>query len=110
EKTESGKDSATYAYWTMLIGDRGKEKAKIEAISPVNAAENFKAPVLLLHGSDDTVVPYSQSSRMEAALKKAGKDVRLVKLKGEDHWLSQSETRLQALKELDAFIAAHIGG
>lgn len=108
-KSESGADSTTLAYWTMLVGDRKKEKAKLDAISPANFAANFKAPVLLLHGNDDTVVPYSHSSKMESALKRAGKPVKLVKLKGEDHWLSQSETRLQALKELDAFVAANIG-
>ncbi|MFZ5617029.1 MAG: alpha/beta hydrolase family protein [Pseudomonadota bacterium] len=109
-RTESGKDSITYAYWTKLIGDRREDKQKINAISPVNAGANFKAPVLLLHGDDDTVVPFSQSAKMESALKKAGKNVRLVKLKGEDHWLSSSETRLQALRELDAFVAEHLGG
>lgn len=109
EKAAQGGDSITYASWTMLIGDRKREKAKLDAISPVNFAANFKAPVLLLHGTDDTVVPYSHSTKMEAALKRANKSVKLVKLKGEDHWLSQSETRLQALKELDAFVAQHIG-
>lgn len=109
KKAAHGGGSITYAYWTMLIGDRKKEKAKLDAISPVNSAAAFKAPVLLLHGNDDTVVPYSQSAKMEGALKSAGKSVRLVKLKGADHWLLQSETRLQALKELDAFVAQHIG-
>jgi dipeptidyl aminopeptidase/acylaminoacyl peptidase len=46
---------------------------------------------------------------MEAALKKAGKSVRLVKLKGEDHWLSVSETRLQTLIELDKLVSETIG-
>jgi len=109
-REKRGKNSVTYAYWTKLIGDRGKDKDKINAISPVNAAANFKAPVLLIHGTDDTVVPFSQSAKMEAALKKQDKEVRLVRLKGEDHWLSQSETRVQTLRELDAFVAAHIGG
>jgi dipeptidyl aminopeptidase/acylaminoacyl peptidase len=109
EKRESGSDSHVYEYWTDLIGDRKTDKAKIEAISPVNAAANFTAPVLLIHGVDDTVVPYAHSSKMEAALKKAGKPVRLVKLKGEDHWLSVSDTRLQTLIELDKFVAETIG-
>ena len=109
EKRDSGSDSAVYEYWTDLIGDRSKEKARIEAISPVNAAANFKAPVLLLHGLDDTIVPYAHSSKMEAALKKVGKPVRLVKLKGEDHWLSVSDTRLQTLIELDKFVSETIG-
>jgi dipeptidyl aminopeptidase/acylaminoacyl peptidase len=108
-KRESGGDSARLAYWTMLIGDRKKDRARLDAISPVNAAGSFEAPVLLLHGTDDTVVSYSQSAKMEAALKKAGKRVKLVKLKGEDHWLSLSETRLRTLVELDAFVAETIG-
>lgn len=109
ERRESGSDSYVYERWTDLIGDRSKDKAKIEEISPVNAAANFKAPVLLIHGADDTVAPYAHSSKMEAALKKAGKSVKLVKLKGEDHWLSVSETRLQTLRELDAFVSSTIG-
>lgn len=108
-KRDSGSDSAVFEYWTDLIGDRSKDKAKIEAISPVNAAASFKAPVLLIHGADDTVVPYAHSTKMEAALKKAGKSVRLVKLKGEDHWLSVSDTRLQTLIELDKFVSETIG-
>lgn len=109
EKRESGGDSAVFEYWTRLIGDKKKDKAKIESISPVNAAANFTAPVLLIHGGDDIVVPFLHSSKMENALKAAGKPVTLVRLKKEDHWLSQSETRLQTLRELDKFVAATIG-
>lgn len=101
--------SQSYRYWQLLIGDRRKEKDKLQAISPVNHAAAFKAPVLLIHGNDDTVVDFEHSKRMERALSKAGKDVKLVKLRREDHWLSQSETRLQTLKELDAFVEKHIG-
>lgn len=108
ERRESGADSAVYEYWTELIGD--PESERLASISPVNAASSFKAPVLLVHGLDDTVVPFTHSARMEAALKRAGKEVTLVRLKKEDHWLSRSETRLQTLKELDAFVARTIGG
>jgi dipeptidyl aminopeptidase/acylaminoacyl peptidase len=41
--------------------------------------------VLLIHGKDDTVVPFEQSQLMHDALKGANKDVQLVKLKDEDH-------------------------
>lgn len=108
-KREGGGDGAEYEYWTKLIGDKGADKAKIEAVSPANAAANFKAPVLIIHGNDDTVVPIGQSIRMENKLKEAGKPVTFVKLKGGDHWLSTSETRLQTLRELDKFVAETIG-
>ncbi|MFN0024385.1 MAG: alpha/beta hydrolase family protein, partial [Parvularculaceae bacterium] len=108
-RRDKGADSFVNDYWRKLIGDRSKDKAKIAAISPVNAAANFTAPVLLIHGNDDTVVPIAHSTKMEAALKKAGKPVRFVKLEGEDHWLSVSETRLQTLIELDKFVTETIG-
>jgi dipeptidyl aminopeptidase/acylaminoacyl peptidase len=64
-------------------------------------------PVLLIHGKDDTVVPYEQSDIMNDALKKANKQVEFVTLKREDHWLSHSETRLQMLQASMAFLKAH---
>ncbi|MEL7108590.1 MAG: prolyl oligopeptidase family serine peptidase, partial [Pseudomonadota bacterium] len=60
------------------------------------------------HGDDDTVVPYDQSTSMKRALEREGKTVELVKLTGEDHWLSVADTRLQALREMDRFIAEHM--
>ena len=65
------------------------------------------APILLIHGQDDIVVPFSQSNDMLNALKRAGKPVELVKLAGEDHWLSKSETRLTMLKAAVAFVEKH---
>jgi len=108
-KNKFGHDSSSYAYWQSLVGDRQDDVEILKAISPARSAENFQAPVLLIHGNDDSVVPFSQSKKMERALKKAGKDVTLVKLKNEDHGLSQSATRVQALRALDAFVTEHIG-
>ena len=110
EERRRGRRSWVVDYWEDLIGDLDEERARLEAISPRNNADSFRAPVLLLHGDDDTVVPIDQSRQMEKALRKAGKDVQFVKLKGEDHWLSQSKTRLEALEAIDAFVNQTIGG
>ncbi len=64
-------------------------------------------PILLIHGKDDTVVPYEQSEVMEKALKHAGKPVQFVTLKHEDHWLSRNATRLQMLEATVAFLRAN---
>jgi dipeptidyl aminopeptidase/acylaminoacyl peptidase len=52
-------------------------------------------------------VPIRQSTAMYKALKKADKPVEFVTLKGEDHWLSRTETRLALLKEVDKFLDQH---
>ena len=65
------------------------------------------APVLLIHGRDDTVVEFEQSTAMLDAMKRANKSVEMVTLKKEDHWLSSSDTRLQMLQASVAFLRAH---
>jgi len=76
-------------------------------VSPRRHAARADAPILLIHGRDDTVVPFDQSARMADALKDAGKPHKLVELRGEDHWLSRPATRLQMLEEAVAFVEQH---
>lgn len=95
------------SYWRDVIGDSKSERDALKSVSPVYAAESFKAPVLLIHGKDDTVVPIAQSRVMHKALKSADKMVKLVTLKGEDHWLSTSEMRTETLREMAQFIQQH---
>ncbi|HEY6455230.1 MAG TPA: S9 family peptidase [Steroidobacteraceae bacterium] len=98
--SESGQSALTV---NALQGILGKYK-NFDGVSPINFVTRADAPILLIHGKDDTVVHYSQSSDMEKQLRKAGKLVELVTLKGEDHWLSKSETRLEMLQHATAFI------
>jgi dipeptidyl aminopeptidase/acylaminoacyl peptidase len=109
ERRTYGARSSTVAYWSNLM--RGEEgEVRTNDISPARFAENVVAPVLLIHGRDDTVVSFEQSQIMERALDRAGKDVELVALRGEDHGLSLGETRIEALRALDGFLRAHLGG
>ena len=89
------------------MGVSGGGDPKLAAISPIEHVDEVKIPVLLIHGKNDTVVHYEQSSRMAQALTRAGKPVELVTLDGEDHYLSSSKTRLQMLSALVAFLEKH---
>jgi len=109
EIMENGRDSWVNEYWRKVIGDRKEEEDKLIAISPARNAEKFKAPVLLIHGNQDTVVPYSQTEHMASALKRAKKAVEVEKLKGGDHWLSKRDTRMETLRAMATFIESHIG-
>lgn len=108
EKRQSGSDHWVIDYWEMIMVDGDARRAKLDSISPAKFADAVQAPVLLLHGDDDTVVPIVQSTIMKRALERADKQVKFVKLKGEDHWLSVAETRLQLLQEMDAFLKEHL--
>jgi dipeptidyl aminopeptidase/acylaminoacyl peptidase len=79
----------------------------LAVVSPIRLIAKVTVPILLIHGKDDIVVPYEQSSDMAKALRAAGKPVEFVTLAHEDHWLSQSETRLAMLKAAVDFIEKH---
>ncbi|MGD0191769.1 MAG: S9 family peptidase [Rhizomicrobium sp.] len=101
-------ESETSSIWKRRVG-ADVDSRKPEAVSPVNFAANVKIPVLLIHSDRDTTVPIEQSEIEERALKDAGKQVEFVKLEGDDHYLEFGPTRVQMLKEIERFLAAHIG-
>ena len=109
EKNLYGSRSSGYKYWKDVIGDLETDGAAIDAVSPDRLASKFKAPVLLVHGSEDNVVEISQSEKMESALKGAGKDVLFIRMNGDDHSLVNNDSRRQMLKVLGEFLAKHIG-
>jgi len=109
EKRERGSKSASVSYWKRQFGNGEIDNAALDAVSPENFAQNFKAPVLLIHGTRDQTVPIEQSERMNAALKSAKKPVTYVELGKENHYLQDSETRLKTLEESIKFVNAHIG-
>jgi dipeptidyl aminopeptidase/acylaminoacyl peptidase len=94
-------------YWRSYLGvGEGNDRVPDE-ISPLAHAAEADAPVLLIHGKDDTTVGIYQSEQMEYALKRAGKTVEFVRLDGEDHYLSRSTTRLKMLEAMVAFVEKH---
>ena len=81
----------------------------MRARSPARHAENFTAPVLLIHGDDDRVVKFDHSKQMERALKRAEKSVKLVRIKKAGHGLLDGDERVTALREMSDFVDQHIG-
>lgn len=107
EADDAGDKSETTRYWKRFMGASGPRDPALTAISPALQAAKASAPILLIHGKDDTVVPYQQSVFLADALRKAGKPVELVTLKGEDHNLARGDTRLQMLEATLAFLQTH---
>jgi len=100
-------ESNSLDYWRQHIG-RATDPQVI-ARSPARSVATIRAPILLLHGTEDTVVPIDQSRSMARVLQANGKPVELIELPGEDHWLSQSSTRIRVLTELERFLGKYLG-
>jgi dipeptidyl aminopeptidase/acylaminoacyl peptidase len=97
----------TQRYWDRFMGVKDQNDPTLIAISPIEHVAAVTVPILLIHGRDDTVVPYEQSDVMLSALQRAGKSVTMVTLKHEDHWLSHGDTRLQMLQATVDFLKAN---
>lgn len=108
-KDRRGRDHWALDYWQELIGDPQADMSALDAVSPAKFASAFTAPVLLIHGQQDTVVPIAQSEQMAEALRDAGRKVSFVRMKSEDHWLSFGESRLETLRAMSQFVENQIG-
>ncbi len=103
-KISGAATSPSLRYWRTYMGVSSASDGRLTAISPAALADKADAPILLIHGKDDIVVPIDQSETMESALKRAGKPVEFVRMSNEDHWLSREETRVEMLKAAVAFV------
>jgi len=101
------RDAPVVRYWNRFMGAARLGDRDLDLISPAAQAASADAPILMLHGRDDTVVPFEQSRFLAEALQRAGKPHELVELPSEDHWLSRASTRQWMLNETVRFLEQH---
>jgi acetyl esterase/lipase len=74
------------SFESQLIGgpvQQNKEKAN--RANPIAYISSSTPPFLIMHGTNDTTVPINQSELLAAALKKAGTEVKMVRVSGARH-------------------------
>ncbi len=77
------------------------------AVSPINAVDRIKVPLLLIHGKKDVTVDHVQSVKMNSAMLKAKKQVEFVSIPLADHYFTRQDDRVTLLKSMEAFLAKH---
>jgi dipeptidyl aminopeptidase/acylaminoacyl peptidase len=88
----------------MVEGTTGWGELPSE-VDVVARAEGIVAPVLLLHGEDDPLVPVEQARHMEAALRAHGDDVEAQYYPGADHGLAQiPAVRADLVEQITRFL------
>ncbi|WP_084420993.1 alpha/beta hydrolase family protein [Henriciella litoralis] len=107
-KKEDGSDSENYEYWVKHMGHPSRDKDALRAISPAQLADRVKAPILLIHGENDSIVPIKQSELMADALRDAGRYFKFVRLEEGGHTYrtpqDQKKELLETLNFLDRYL------
>ena len=71
---------------SLLLGlDVGTHPLEAEAACPVHYVTKAAPPMLMIHGTADTTVPFAQSELLYEKLEKAGCDVSLIAIEGSEH-------------------------
>jgi dipeptidyl aminopeptidase/acylaminoacyl peptidase len=77
--------------------------------SPIHHLEGFNAPLLLLQGLDDPIVPPNQSEMIYEALKSRGVPTAYVAFEGESHGFRKAENQIAA-REAELYFYAKVLG
>jgi acetyl esterase/lipase len=99
--------------WPKAVSgwDPKKEAKKFDPFMPVKNVTRDYPPTLLIHGEEDTDVPYKQSEMMAAELKRHGVKHRLIGVAKAEHGLDGGDKKKidEAYEAAFAFLREHLG-
>src|SRR5579875_3262454 len=75
-------------------GDLEKDSDFLSSISPVNNAERIRAPLFVIHGTNDPRVPFEEAEQIVNKLRSLGRTVHLMKFEDEGHGLVKTKNKI----------------
>ena len=95
-------------YTSSLVGNLPEASGKYHAWSPVFHADRIRDALYIFQGSEDKVVPPSQSEEIVAALRKSGAIHQYKLYPGEGHGFRKSEHIADYLTETERFLMQQV--
>lgn len=92
-------------YMDSLVGLYPEDEEVYQARSPIHFVDEFEAPMIVLQGSEDVVVPPNQAEMIVAALEQRSIPVAYLLFEGEQHGFRQAENIVTALEAELSFFA-----
>jgi dipeptidyl aminopeptidase/acylaminoacyl peptidase len=96
-------------YLDGLVGPYPETRETYVDRSPITHAERIGAPILLLQGTEDPVVPPIQTEAMAAAARAKGLPVAVVMYPGEGHGFRRADTIVAATRAQLYFLGRVLG-
>ena len=90
------------------LGDPDKDRASLEARSPLLHAGEIVKPLLVIQGHNDPRVLEAESKEIVSAVKKKGVPVEYVLFPDEGHGFRNKENRIRASEAYLAFLDQHL--
>jgi dipeptidyl aminopeptidase/acylaminoacyl peptidase len=108
--TEPWIADAAYPKYGHPVNDR----ELLDRLSPLLRVDALTAPLLVVHGANDTNVPVGESEQIVEALRQAGREVRYLLFNDDGHAISKRENRAALAEAMTewlnkAFAAASYG-
>jgi prolyl oligopeptidase len=92
------------------LGDPTKDRASLEARSPLLHAKNIVKPLLVVQGKNDPRVLEAESEEIVSAVRANGVPVEYVLFHDEGHGFRNKQNRIQASEAYLAFLNEHLRG
>jgi len=91
-----------------MVGDPEKDKAMMEAVSPVMHADKIKTPLFVAQGAKDPRVNKDEADQMVAGLKKRGVEVEYMVKDNEGHGFHNEENRFDFYGAMEKFLEKYL--
>jgi dipeptidyl aminopeptidase/acylaminoacyl peptidase len=95
-------------YLHTIVGALPEHADRYRDRSPVNRADAITAPLLILQGDSDEVVPLAQSQAMVDRLRALGRTVELHVYEGEGHGWGRPATVIDELERTEDFLRRYV--
>ncbi len=97
-----------FANKNIIKEQLGNDTDQLKRTSPVRMVDKIKIPILLIHGSDDAIVPVEQSRMMADELKDQKKIYEYIELKNGSHHFDYLPHRKQTFEAMEEFLKKYL--
>jgi dipeptidyl aminopeptidase/acylaminoacyl peptidase len=96
------------AYREREYGSLADDREFLAKASPLSRIGDMRAPLFIVHGTNDPRVPLSEASQLAEALHARGVECELLVYPDEGHGLAKRANRLDAYPRAAAFLERHL--
>jgi dipeptidyl aminopeptidase/acylaminoacyl peptidase len=83
--------------------------ALYEKYNPIDSAEKFKTPTLIVHGENDFRIPYTQALQLFTTLQRQGVESKLILFPDENHFVQKPQNARLWYGSVLEWLASHAG-